>query len=175
MGGQPVTDSDGFHDFVARRSAPLLRSAWLLTGDEASAQDLVQTALAKTWVRWAQVVRKDEPSAYVRRVMTSTFLTWRRRRWRGEIPMATTPDAADAGDETDCHDLRQCVRVALQELPAGQRAVVVLRYFDDLSEAQAAAALGCTVGTVKSQTSRALVRLRASAALAGLWDEEVRQ
>ena len=75
-----MSEPDGFRDFVVGRSSMLVRSAWLLTGSEATAQDLVQTALAKTWSRWSRITRQDTPEAYVRRVMLSTYLTWRRRR-----------------------------------------------------------------------------------------------
>ncbi|MDO8107231.1 SigE family RNA polymerase sigma factor [Isoptericola sp. b441] len=168
---------DGFADFVAERSPALVRSAWLLTGNEASAQDLVQVALAKTWERWDRVTRKDAPEAYVRRVMMSTFLTWRRRRWHGELPAAELPDrpphGATSPDMFAAVDLRASMLDALRTLPRRQRAVVVLRYLDDLTEAQTAQALGCSVGTVKSQSAKALASLRASARLHGIWDEEV--
>ncbi len=137
--GVQVDEPEGFRDFVAARSPALVRSAWLLTGNEASAQDLVQTALAKTWERWARVIRQEAPEAYVRTVMMSTYLTWRRRRWHGELPVATMPDGAEAHDAFADADLRASVAAALRALPRRQRAVVVLRYFDDLTEVQAAA------------------------------------
>src|SRR5215831_6055424 len=149
-----MKEPEGFRDFVAARSGALVRSAWLLTGNEASAQDLVQLALAKTWSRWNHVVRKDSPEAYVRRVMMTSFLTWNRRRWHGEVPVGSVPDRAHPGDEFATADLRGSLRAALMELPRRQRAVIALRYFDDLTEAQAAAALGCSVGTVKSQSAK---------------------
>lgn len=167
-----MDEPEGFRDFVAARSPALVRSAWLLTGNEASAQDLVQTALAKTWERWARVIRQEAPEAYVRTVMMSTYLTWRRRRWHGELPVATMPDGAEAHDAFADADLRASVAAALRALPRRQRAVVVLRYFDDLTEVQAAATLGCSVGTVKSQSAKALAKLRAGE-LAGVWREEV--
>jgi len=168
-----VAEPEGFREFVAARSPALVRSAWLLTGDEAEAHDLVQTALAKTWTRWPHVVRKDAPEAYVRKVMLSTLLTWRRRRWRGELAVEVLPERVDVQDRFAEADLRHSVRAALQALPPRQRAVVVLRYFDDLTEAQTADALGCTVGTVKSQSAKAVAKLRASRALESLWQEEV--
>ena len=168
-----MPEPDGFGEFVAARSPALVRSAWLLTGDEADAHDLVQTALAKTWTRWPQVVRKDAPEAYVRKVMLSTLLTWRRRRWRGELTVEVLPEPTDAQDRFAEADLRHSVWAALQSLPPRQRAVVVLRYFDDLTEAQTADALGCSAGTVKSQSAKAVARLRTSRALEGLWQEEV--
>jgi RNA polymerase sigma-70 factor (sigma-E family) len=146
----------------------LLRAAWLLTGDEALARDLVQAAWERAWLRWDAVAAADEPAAYVRTVMTSIFLTWRRRRWWGEIPTSTPWDVTAAVDETDHALLRTSVLAALSTLSARQRAVVVLRYFLDLTETQTAAELGCSVGSVKSHTHRALQQLRSAPALDGL-------
>lgn len=168
-----MIEPGGFRDFVVARSPALVRSAWLLTGNEATAQDLVQTALAKVWVRWARVTRHDAPEAYTRRVMVSTFLTWNRRRWHGEIAVASLPDRAATHDAFAEVDLRSLVAQALRALPSRQRAVVVLRFFDDLTEVQVADALGCSVGTVKSQTSKALNWLRGCPQLRGVWKEEV--
>jgi RNA polymerase sigma-70 factor (sigma-E family) len=168
-----MREPDGFREFVVARSAALVRSAWLLTGNEADAQDLVQTALAKVWSRWPRVVRKDAPEAYVRRVMLSTFLTWTRRRWRAEAPTAVVPERADPRDEFAEADARGSVQTALRGLPPRQRAVIVLRFFDDLTEAQAADVLSCSVGTVKSQSTKALANLRATPLLRGTSDEEV--
>jgi RNA polymerase sigma-70 factor (sigma-E family) len=151
-----------FASYVAARRRALLRSAWLLTGDWHLAEDLLQTALAKTYLAWR---RMDEPDAYVRRVLMTTYVTWWRRRWRGEQPTANLPETAARGEDTD---LRHQLYAALRELPRRQRAVVVLRYFEDRTEAETAAALGCSVGTVKSQNARAMARLRASAGLADL-------
>ena len=165
--GAKVKDVAAFSAFVAAHQRSLQRTAWLLTGDWALAEDLVQTALAKTWTRWSHVLRDDAPEVYVRRVMLNTHATLRRRRWRGELPAEYFPDVADA-TATDDHEVveRLRVRAALGALPSRQRAVVVLRYFDDLSEKQVASILGCSVGTVKSQASRALAKLRVHPALA---------
>jgi RNA polymerase sigma-70 factor (sigma-E family) len=168
-----VLEREKFELFVATRSAALVRSAWLLTGSAPAAQDLVQAALIKTWLRWAHVKGKDDPEAYVRRVMMSTFLTWRRRKWNFEVPVAAVPEVAGLADEAAQADLRRSVSLALGHLSKGQRAVLVLRSFDDLTEAQTAAALGCSVGTVKSQAARALDRLRSAPELCQSWDEEV--
>ena len=154
-----MTTDDDFRDFVRARQSALWRSAVLLTGDAALAEDLVQTALLKCWPRWRRVAAGAGPEAYVRRVMLTTYISWRRRSWRREIPHGVVPDVAvqmgvAAGDVADV------VRTALLRLPARQRAAVVLRYFDDLSERETAAVLGCSVGTVKSQTARGLARLR---------------
>jgi len=157
----------GFEEFVAVRSPALLRTAWLLTGDDGLAQDLVQTALAKAWPRWA-TIRADDPEGYVRAVLATTYATWWRRKWRGEISTGALPDPAETADAFQAADLRESVRRALAALPRGQRAVVVLRHFDDLTEAQTAAALSISVGTVKSQNARAMATLRESPILAGL-------
>jgi RNA polymerase sigma-70 factor (sigma-E family) len=163
-----MDEPDGFHEFVAGRSRALLRTAWLLTGDWTSAQDLVQTALAKTWPAWSRIRRTDDPEVYVRRVLVTTYATWWRRRWRGEAPHSSLPETAATSDAFEDADRRAVVAAALATLTRGQRAVVVLRYFDDLTEAQTAAVLGCSVGTVKSQHARALTALRTSAPLAEL-------
>ena len=165
-------EPDGFREFVAARSPALLRTGWLLTGDWFLAQDLVQDALSRTWTRWERVRRKDAPEAYVRKVMLTTFLSWRRRRWHGEIATANPPEGADSGDAFAAADLRNTVQLALSTLPPRQRAVVVLRFFDDLTEAQTADVLGCAVGTVKSQSAKALARLRAEPTLMTVLTEE---
>jgi len=156
----------GFEEFVAARSPALLRTAWLLTGDDGHAQDLVQTALAKAWPRWG-TVQHDDPEGYVRAIVANTYATWWRRKWRGEVPTETLPDSAGS-DTYAAVDTRESVRRALAVLPRGQRAVVVLRHFDDLTEAQTATALGISVGTVKSQHARAMATLRTSPHLEGL-------
>lgn len=158
-----MRDPEGFSGFVVARSPALLRTARLITGDAVLAQDLVQSALAKAWQRWSQI---EAPEAYVRTAMVRTYLTWRRRRWHGETPTWQLPESGT--DQWDAVDTSTVVRAALGALPPRQRAVIVLRYLDDLTEAQTADALGCTVGTVKSQTSKALTRLR----VAGLLTEE---
>ena len=167
-----VDEPDGFAAFVDARSPSLLRTAWLLTGDWFSAQDLVQAALAKTWPRWRHVLRRDDPEVYVRRVMINTYATWRRRRWNGEIPTADLPEQTTPQSGFDSSEQRQVLLLALAGLPRRQRAAVVLRYFDDLTEQQTAAVLGCAVGTVKSTTARALVTLRRDPRLRGVLTEE---
>ena len=161
---------DGFAEFVATHSRSLLRTGWLLSGNETTAQDLVQTALMKSWPRWDRVEAAGA-EAYVRRVMVSTFLTWRRRRWHGEVPTEVLPDLAGDRDVFGDNDMRGVVMQALGTLASRQRAVVVLRYFNDLTEAETAKALGCSVGTVKSQTAKAFAHLRVSE-LADLLTEE---
>jgi RNA polymerase sigma-70 factor (sigma-E family) len=149
----------GFEEFVASRGRDLWRTAWLLTGDAHKAEDLVQTALMKCWRRWSSIADDGAVEAYVRRTMVTTYTDWWRRRWNAEQPTDDLPDVvhrdADGGDRHD-------TLAALASLPRGQRAVIVLRFYEDLTEAQTAAALGISVGTVKSQTSRALSALRSS-------------
>jgi RNA polymerase sigma-70 factor (sigma-E family) len=151
----------GFGEFVAARSPALLRSAWLLTGDQALAEDLVQTALTKVWPRWDRINRTDgRVEAYVRKVMVTTYANWWRRKWRAEQPTARVPEHPASVDRYAEVDDRAEVRRALAVLPPRQRAVIVLRYYEDLTETQTAGLLGCSVGTVKSQTSKALAKLR---------------
>ena len=156
-----------FEDFVAGRGQALQRFGFALTGDWALAEDLLQTALAKAYPRWSRVER-DNPEAYVRKIMVNTWSSWWRRKWRGEVPAARVPEttAPDGLAAFTAVDSRQALRDALAQLPPRQRAVVVLRYHQDLSEAQVAELLGITVGTVKSQAAKALAALRAQAALA---------
>jgi RNA polymerase sigma-70 factor (sigma-E family) len=152
-----------FEEFVAGRGQALQRFGYALTGDWALAEDLLQTALARAYPRWSRVQR-DNPEAYVRKIMLNTWSSWWRRRWRGELPTGRLPDAAGPDRYADV-DRRQALRSALAQLPPRQRAVVVLRYHQDLSEAQVAELLGISVGTVKSQAARALATLRSQAAL----------
>ncbi len=156
-----VGEPEGFREFVVARSPALLRSAQLLTGNEMSAQDLVQAALLRAWGRWEGIDRGGQ-YAYVRRVMISTFFGWRRRRWHGETPVSLVPERIADTDEFADADTRAAVASALAGLTGRQRAVIVLRFFDDLSEADTALALNCSIGTVKSQTFKALAKLRRS-------------
>jgi RNA polymerase sigma-70 factor (sigma-E family) len=147
-------------DFVRSAWPRLLGTAWLLCGDRHEAEDLVQTALVKVMRAWPRIERRDDPYVYARTVLTNTAASrWRRRRrydelTAGERPAAAVPDPAAA---VVLHD---AIWRALATLPARTRAVLVLRYFEDLSEAQIATTLGCSVGAVKSQSSRGLSRLR---------------
>lgn len=158
-----MTTSVDFDDFVAARSSRLLRTAYLLTRDHALAEDLLQTALTRAWFAWSRI--EGDPEPYVRRILVNTYASWWRRRWTGEQPTEDLPERpyvdATYGADTG-HDLWQ----AMGRLPRRMRAVVVLRYFEDLTEAQTAEALGCSVGTVKSQTSKALAKLRIDPSLA---------
>lgn len=154
---------EGFDDFVATRSPRLLRTAYLLTRDWSMAEDLLQTALAKAWEAWARI--QGDPEPYVRRIIVNAHATWWRRRWRSEVPTAELPEDVAEVPHVDFDDRDRLWR-ALGRLPRKQRAVLVLRYFEDLSEADIAAILDCSVGTVKSQASRALAKLRLDEALA---------
>ena len=168
-GGEP----DGFRDFVEARSQALLRSGWLLTGDWPSAEDLVQTALAAAWPRWGTL--NQSPELYVRKIMVNTFLRWRQRRWNGEIATAKLPELRAYGDVFAQVDSRAALTAALDRLPPRQRAVVVLRYFADLTESQTAQAMECSVGTVKAHAAKALARLRDAPGLAELMTGGVAQ
>jgi RNA polymerase sigma-70 factor (sigma-E family) len=155
-----------FAQFVVAREQALRRTAWLLTGDWGLAEDLVQTALARTWARWERINRRDDPEVYVRRVMVTTWTTWCRRRWRGEKASPAVPDVPAGEDMASEVAMRMALRDALKGLNRRQRAVLVLRIYDDLPEAQVAQMLNCSVGTVKSAASRALARLREDPRLA---------
>jgi RNA polymerase sigma-70 factor (sigma-E family) len=155
-----MSEPEGFREFVATRSPGLLRTAWMLTGDGQLAEDLLQTALARTWPHWSRL-RDGQPDAYVRRVMARVQIGWRRRRWRGETPTANVPEASSADVYADV-DERAVLVNALVGLPTRQRQVVVLRYYDDLPEQEVAVLLGCSTGTVKSQAAKGLAKLRAA-------------
>jgi RNA polymerase sigma-70 factor (sigma-E family) len=155
----PVAPS--FEAFVAARSPALLRSAYLLTGEAALAEDLLQTAWSKVWPRWDRLMRGGDPEPYVRRVLYTTYASWWRRKWSAEHPTAELPEAAGTDDHAASQVRRELLE-ALSLLPRGQRAIVVLRFFEDRTAADTAAILGCSVGTVKSQTARAMARLRRS-------------
>jgi RNA polymerase sigma-70 factor (ECF subfamily) len=148
-----------FRELVRGRGDALARTAYLLTGDWARGEDLVQSALASTWSHWRSLRAPEAAEAYARRCMARTATAWWRRRWTGEVPTGSLPDHPGVSPY-DGVDVADAVRRALATLTARQRAVVVLRYFDDLTEADTAAALGCPVGTVKSTHAAALARLR---------------
>jgi RNA polymerase sigma-70 factor (sigma-E family) len=163
-----------FAQFVEAREQALRRTAWLLTGDWGLAEDLVQTALARSWPRWERIRRRDDPEVYVRRVIVNTWTTWSRRRWRGEKASPAAADPPAAGDLAAEVAMRLALRDALAALSGRQRAVLVLRVYDDLPEAQVADMLNCPVGTVKSLLSRALARLRDDPRLAAFLEREAR-
>jgi len=145
-----------FTDFATQRTHALLRIAYTLTGDQHAAEDLVQIALAKAFLRWRSIRGEAEP--YVKRIIYNESVSrWRRPHRRAETPMAAPPERAAAADDTD---LRLAVRQALGSLPPRQRAVLVLRYLEDLTVHETAEVLGCRPGTVASQAARALAKLR---------------
>lgn len=152
-------DAAEFSDYVALRWPPMIRTARLLTGDDGLAEDLVQTALEKCYVAWPRLRARNAMDVYVRRTIVNTFISWQRRRSWHEVPRDRMPDAAGADPTADLPQ-RSMLQKALAELPPRQRAVVVLRFFEDLSVRQVASELGCSMGTVKSQTSDALKSLR---------------
>jgi RNA polymerase sigma-70 factor (sigma-E family) len=167
-----MTQPPDFADFVQYRSGALLRAAWLLTGgDWALAEDLAQTTLGEVWRRWDRVAAMDAPDAYAHKVMVNTSLRWRGRRWRGEVAFAELPESVAATSGFQQVDVRESLRRALRELTAKQRAVIMLRYFEDRTEAETANIMGCSVGTVKSQASKALARLRRVPGLADILTE----
>jgi RNA polymerase sigma-70 factor (sigma-E family) len=167
-------EANGFAQYVEAREQALRRTAWLLTGDWGLAEDLVQTALARAWPRWERISRRDDPEVYVRRVMVNTWRTWTRRRWRGEHASLAVAEIPAAGEVAAEVAMRVALRDALAALTVRQRAVLVLRVYDDLPEAQVADMLHCPVGTVKSAMSRALARLREDPRLAGFLEREAR-
>ena len=151
-----------FDAFVVGRTDRLLRTAYLLTRDHALAEDLLQTALTKAWTAWRRIEADPEP--YVRKILVNTYATWWRRKWSGERPTEVLPETV-AANEIEAQAERRDLWTALGRLPRRQQAAVVLRYYEGLSEAETAAVLGYSVGTVKSSTSRALAKLRIDPAL----------
>ncbi|MFD9633306.1 SigE family RNA polymerase sigma factor [Streptomyces violascens] len=149
----------GFEEFAAACGPRLLRSAWLLTGDRHLAEDLLQTALARTWPKWGRIA-EEQPEAYVRRVMVNVHASWWRRAWRRGVPHCELPDTPAGLDRFGEVDQEQELASLLRQLPKRQRAVVVLRYLEDLSVEDTAELLGCSTGTVKSQAAKALRSLR---------------
>lgn len=146
---------DGFAEFVVARQAALLRTAYLLTGHAQDAEDLVQTTLVKVVPQWRRI--RDDPEAYVRRVMVNENISrWRRRRWREQSTDTVPEQLAHGPDRAEL----MAVRDALRTLAPRQRAVIVLRYYEGLSEAEIAATLGIAQGTVKSQARAGLASLR---------------
>ncbi|MEV0390317.1 SigE family RNA polymerase sigma factor [Nonomuraea sp. NPDC050643] len=154
-----MADRAIFQYFVVSRSDRLLRTAYLLTRDWGVAEDLLQESLAKAWFAWPGI---DEPEAYVRKALVTTYTSWWRRRWRRELPSDELPEAVthDPGDDGRAELWR-----AVGRLPTRQRAVIVLRFYEDLPVSEVAGLLGCQEGTVKSQTAKALAKLRVDEAI----------
>jgi len=160
----PPGENPGFRDYVTSRSGSLLRMAFLLTRNLADAEDLVQAALAKTYQAWDRIEDRNALDGYVRRAMVNTHISWWRRRRVEEYPTDEIPDRAVADHGGDS-ELSDALSRALDRLPSRMRAAVVLRYFEDMTEAEVAQALGISQGTVKSTVSRAVAKLRIDAEL----------
>jgi RNA polymerase sigma-70 factor (sigma-E family) len=158
-----ATDDAEFTEFMLGCWPRLVRLGYALTGDRGLGEDLAQTALAKAYASWPRVARAGDPDAYVRKIVVNASRDGFRRRRVSELLTDSLPDVT-AGD-MPCVEQRSALFAALMKLPAGQRAVVVLRYWLDLTETETAAAVGCSVGNVKSQASRALAKLRLSTEL----------
>lgn len=151
----------GFRAFVDAHQRSLLRLAYLLTGEEHLAEDLVQSVLVRMIARWPKLRHIDKLDLYARRAMVNQYISWRRRRASGEVSSAEPPERAHWPE--DAAVLRITLRQALMRLTPKQRAVLVLRFFEDRTERDVADLMECSVGTVKSQTHHALARLRALA------------
>lgn len=166
-----VVDRVSFGDYVRTRGGALLRAAQALTGNRADAEDLVQSTLVKTYQSWESITDPAALDTYVRRIMINTHISgWRRRRV-DEYPTDELPDEPEA-DLTGDSDLHELVQRALDRLPRRMRAAVMLRYYDDMSEPEVAAALGISVGTVKSTVARAVAKLREDAELGADVDQK---
>ncbi|MEV1331815.1 SigE family RNA polymerase sigma factor [Micromonospora costi] len=167
-------DVEGYREYVAARLEPLRRTAYLLCGDWHTADDLASTALVKLLRHWRRVSTMDNPDAWVRRTLLRVWLDERRRPWRREAAWSEVPDRPGTGGATEGAADRLTILGLLAELPPRRRAVLVLRYFCDLSVEETARELGCTTGTVKSQSARAIETLRGRLVGAPARAEEVR-
>jgi RNA polymerase sigma-70 factor (sigma-E family) len=162
-GGCRHLGSVTFEAYLALRLPALLRYALMLTGDPHLAEDVVQETMVRAHVHWRRVQRADLPDRYVKRMVTNTYLGWRRGGWfRRAVPVADVPERS-VPDQAESSAVRQELWQRLTALPPRQRAAVVLRYYEDLDDTAIADVLGCSVSTVRSQISRALATLRAGA------------
>jgi RNA polymerase sigma-70 factor (sigma-E family) len=164
-------DEETFRDYVTGRGPALLRTAFMLTGNRADAEDLLQAALAKTYRAWSRIHDREAVDAYVKRAMVNTQISWWRRRRVEEYPTDDLPDQA-VTDHAVTSDLQDTVRRALDRLPDRMRTAVVLRFYEDMSEPEIADTLGVSLGTVKSTVSRAVAKLRIDAELAAERDRD---
>ncbi|WP_067832467.1 SigE family RNA polymerase sigma factor [Actinomadura kijaniata] len=153
------TRHEEFREYVTARERVLMRTALQLTGDRADAEDLLQAALAKTYLAWDRIQDRAAMDGYVRRAMVNTQISWWRRRKLEIYPTDELPDSP-VDDHTRRSELHDALRRALRRLPERQRLAVILRYYEDMPEAEIAEALGISVGTVKSTVSRAMAKLR---------------
>ncbi|MBA2559431.1 MAG: SigE family RNA polymerase sigma factor [Propionibacteriales bacterium] len=154
-----ASDVTAFSEFVEARSSSLFRTAYLMVGDHQLAQDLLQEALVKTLIAWPRLRDRANVEAYTRRIVVTTSISWRRRRSFHERPTGTLPETVDP-DPVNAVVTHDVVIAALLTVPPRQRAAIVLRYYQDLTEAQTADVMGCSVGAVKSQVAAGLKRLR---------------
>ncbi|TDC44376.1 SigE family RNA polymerase sigma factor [Actinomadura sp. KC345] len=154
------TRHEEFRSYVAERRAVLLRAATQLTSDRVEAEDLLQAALAKTYLAWDRIQDRAAVDGYVRRAMVNTQISWWRRRRLDVYPTDQLPDRPAVDDHTRRTDMRDALGRALRRLPERQRLTVMLRYYEDMSEREIADLLGVSVGTVKSTVSRAMTKLR---------------
>lgn len=157
-------DEQEFEEFAIARTPQLYRSAWLLCGDRHLAEDLVQETLAKVFAKWRRPfgARIDNPAAYAQTTLTRTFLSSRRKRSSGEIPHGDLPESAASVvlDQAETSELRLALLAALSELKKDDRAVLVLRYLEDLSVDEVAQRMGTSSGAVRNRSLRALERVR---------------
>ncbi|MFI8460152.1 SigE family RNA polymerase sigma factor [Kitasatospora sp. NPDC085464] len=165
MGAQKTARDDEFRAFAGGAWSRLFRTAYLLAGERHGAEDLVQQALERAYVAWGRVRAADDPHAYVRRILVNEHARRFRRRPVEQLVHAVPDRAAPTGADPDD---RAALLAALGGLPPRQRQAVVLRYWEDLTETQTAATMGCSVGTVKSQAAKGLAKLRAASSLSGL-------
>lgn len=163
-GGHTGPADPEFREYVRTRRPALLRTARLLTRNAADAEDLVQAALAQTYLAWDRIEDRSALDGYVRRAIVNTHISWWRRRRVEEFPTDDLPDQVVA-DHAMRSDLQETVRHAVDRLPQRMRAAVMLRFFEDMTEAEVAEVLGVSVGTVKSTVARAVARLRIDADL----------
>lgn len=160
-GSSSVDEDDTFADFVAARGTAMLRVAHLLSaGSTADAEDLLQSALEKLYRHWPRVRRAGDPEPYLRRALVNLAINRSRRHKIVQLIAVASPPERGRSDGTEAIETRDVLMAGLRALPAGQRAVLVLRYWEDLSVAQTAELLSCSAGTVKSQAARGLARLR---------------
>ncbi|MEJ7707159.1 MAG: SigE family RNA polymerase sigma factor [Nocardioidaceae bacterium] len=155
---EPTDQEADFDEFMNAQWAPLFRTAYLLTGDYQLAEDLLQTAFAKVFLSWSKIARMGQPAAYTRKIVTNQAMSWWRRRSSSEVPTIDIQGGSFAGHE-DRVTQASAVWDALRSLPSRQRAVMVLRYYEDLSEAEIADTLGISTGSVKSHASAARAAL----------------
>jgi RNA polymerase sigma-70 factor (sigma-E family) len=170
MGERENARSEEFQSFMTGRWPRLMRTAFLLTGEQHAAEDLVQSTLEQVFVAWRKVGSADDPEAYVRRVMINAHARRHRRKLKEFLAprhdSGLVREVPDTGDRIAQADDRSALLKALAQLPPRQREAVVLRYWEDLTETQAAEAMGCSVGTVKSNAAKGIAKLRAIPGLA---------